>query len=368
MFPAIWTVLLFTRLSLAVQIYLQPPLHVVPPSPSSISPQSARTVLLHHLGLDMFDFPGGSLKEIPFDRQFVGKGYSSALLLTVDEEVTDDILSPSMKAEFQLSNPPSTSLNISQVVESMLYRAQRVYSTIVSSSSSTTSAPVPRLLDIFHDTPSSATEYFLSETATLVSFVEEDNDDAFGAFELKSLAELASRYGKHSEQYTLAAEATRAIISSALLNRRLATAIMTYPAPTTAKRAMQPPPQSPFPGPAPQLPIGSVSTCHPSDDACANVTNSCSGRGSCSEASKAGRTCFVCSCNVTRDDQGRRQWWVGDACERKDVSGPFVLITGTVITLILLIGGSVSLLYGVGGQQLPPTLTGGAVGGHIKGE
>ena len=41
---------------------------------------------------------------------------------------------------------------------------------------------------------------------------------------------------------------------------------------------------------------------------------------------------------------------------------PFVLLTGTVIVLILLIVGSISLLYGVGYQEMPSTLMGGAVG------
>lgn len=43
---------------------------------------------------------------------------------------------------------------------------------------------------------------------------------------------------------------------------------------------------------------------------------------------------------------------------------PFVLIAGTVIGLILFIGGSVSLLYTVGGQELPSVLMGGAVIGR----
>lgn len=45
---------------------------------------------------------------------------------------------------------------------------------------------------------------------------------------------------------------------------------------------------------------------------------------------------------------------------------PFVLITGTVIGLILLIFGSVSLLYGIGDHELPSVLLGGAVGGSRK--
>jgi hypothetical protein len=45
---------------------------------------------------------------------------------------------------------------------------------------------------------------------------------------------------------------------------------------------------------------------------------------------------------------------------------PFVLITGTVIGLILLMGGSVALLYGIGEHELPSTLLAGAAPGGKK--
>lgn len=45
---------------------------------------------------------------------------------------------------------------------------------------------------------------------------------------------------------------------------------------------------------------------------------------------------------------------------------PFVLITGTVITLILLMGGSVSLLYAIDSYELPSILMGGVAGGVRK--
>ena len=45
---------------------------------------------------------------------------------------------------------------------------------------------------------------------------------------------------------------------------------------------------------------------------------------------------------------------------------PFVLITGTVIGLLLLIGGSVALLYSIGDQELPSTLLGGIAGSVRK--
>jgi hypothetical protein len=45
---------------------------------------------------------------------------------------------------------------------------------------------------------------------------------------------------------------------------------------------------------------------------------------------------------------------------------PFVLIAGTVITLILVVVGSVALLFGVGNQPLPGVLTSSAPGMSVK--
>lgn len=43
-----------------------------------------------------------------------------------------------------------------------------------------------------------------------------------------------------------------------------------------------------------------------------------------------------------------------------------MLIAGTVITLILIVVGSVALLSGVGSQPLPSVLTGSAPGVSVK--
>jgi hypothetical protein len=45
---------------------------------------------------------------------------------------------------------------------------------------------------------------------------------------------------------------------------------------------------------------------------------------------------------------------------------PFVLIAGTVITLILIVVGSIALLSGVGNQPLPSVLTSSAPGMSVK--
>jgi len=198
----------------------------------------------------------------------------------------------------------------------------------------------------------------------LLSFLESGDaqSNKFGAFELNGLDEIAQAYGRSSEQYKIAREALQAFLQSVLANNNIHVALLVYSTPTiNAKREPQ---QSPLPSPipSPQLPIGSVSTCYSTAEICINSTSACSGRGQCMEASKAGRTCFICACSATTDDKGQTDNWVGEACERKDVSGPFVLLAGTVIGLLIMIVGSVSLLYGVGDERLPSTLTGGVPG------
>ena len=135
---------------------------------------------------------------------------------------------------------------------------------------------------------------------------------------------MAAQYGLQSEEFSVAAETLKALFSSAISDPKVALAVITYPGSSHQhSQRQQPPSQSPLPLPtlAPQMPIGSISTCHQSQAACTNATDSCSGRGTCSQATKAGRSCFVCACNVTQDERGGKEWWVGDACERKDISG-----------------------------------------------
>jgi hypothetical protein len=178
------------------------------------------------------------------------------------------------------------------------------------------------------------------------------------------VSQIASAFGRSSQEYQTAVRVVGAALESAVSKSNLHFALLTFNPETTSfvKRQTDDSPQAPLPQqPSPMEPIGSVSTCFTSAEACTNATGGCSGRGECLKASKAGRTCFVCACGKTRSEGGKTQTWVGEKCERKDISGPFVLITGTVIGLILLIGGSISLLSSVGNQELPSTLLGGAV-------
>ncbi|KIM76001.1 hypothetical protein PILCRDRAFT_826855 [Piloderma croceum F 1598] len=352
--------LLLAGLSQAVQVYLNPQ----PAVPSTLSPSHASFVLSRHLGLEFLESAGDDLHgELWNEQPFVGQGSRSGLLLTIDEVDARDIIPPSMKASFSLSDSTSVP-SLSSLILTYLHRARHAYSSIYSEPSHT-SQGIPRFLDIFA-VSSPATETFISETSALSEFLDADeaSTDKFAAFELKGLSHIAETYGCSSEQYQLAARTTRAVLQSALSKSNINLALLTSSASTSRSKRLAQPPQSPLPPPSPipQQPISGVSTCFLSENVCTNSTNSCTGRGVCLQASKAGKTCFVCACNKTTTSNGKTQTWVGDACERKDISGPFVLLAGSSIVLVLLIAGSISLLAGIGDENLPSTLTGGAVG------
>jgi len=368
----VWVLLLLVDVSIAIRVYVHPAPANVVRLPPVLSPTQARAVVSQQLGLDAFDpldEVDSKVVNLVTDSSFVGKGSRNAMLLTVGEDVLREIIPASLKSSFSISNPPSAASEVSLVVSSYLQRASHVYTNIYSATSSHPVQPVPRLLDTFSASFSSATEEFLSETAQLVSIIEEEENDSFGAFELKGVSAIAAEYGRQSEQFKLAVETSRALFESAMAHPKLSFVVLSYPTTqshTKRQQALQPP-QSPLPPPlpSPQLPIGGVSTCHESADTCSNATEACSGHGACVQASKAGKTCFVCSCNITHDASGRRDYWAGDSCQKKDISAPFTLITGTVIAVLLIVIGSVSLLYSIGDQQLPNLLTAGA-SGHIK--
>jgi hypothetical protein len=79
-------VLLLVGLSRAVDVYLSPP-SVLPPS---LNPDKASFAISRHLGLEAFepiDLQGESFTDVFNEHQFVGRGSSNAVLLTMDEAV-----------------------------------------------------------------------------------------------------------------------------------------------------------------------------------------------------------------------------------------------------------------------------------------
>lgn len=235
-----------------------------------------------------------------------------------------DIIPSNLKSSFALSNIEQSTNLLSKTVDSFIHRAESVYTNVFSSASSSPPA-VPQLLDVFSLHPtSSGVEKFLAETAQLVDIVESDDmQNVFGGFTLNGLASLRAE-DRNSEPYKLAVQLTRQLLTTITQDARFSLVVLSHG--TNLVRRQQPP-QSPFPPNqptlAPQHPFSSLSTCYPSLDSCTNSTSSCSSHGACQQASKPtfeGRTCFVCACNATKDASGRTEQWVGDACERRDVS------------------------------------------------
>jgi hypothetical protein len=336
--------LLLAGLTHAVQVYLNPN----PQLPSHIPPERASFVVSYHLGLDIFE-PLGNTRgyHLLDEQQFVGQGPKNGLLLTVDESdaksmyahedcqlhgllktrTTLGILPTSMNPSFSIPNTPSLT-SPSSLISTYLHRARHVYSSIYTSLSYPRQ-DTPRTLDLF-SISSPSTDTFLAELTVISDFLDANPSsfDQFAALELTGLSKIAAAFGRTSDQYLLAAQATRATLESALSQNNLHLVLLSFdplvePQNTNEKRAPQPPKQSPLPSltPSPQQPNGGISTCFETADACSNSTGDCSGRGQCLEATKAGRTCFICACNTITTDKGKKETWVGEACEKKDVSG-----------------------------------------------
>ncbi|KAH7924219.1 hypothetical protein BV22DRAFT_1067197 [Leucogyrophana mollusca] len=358
--------LLLVGASQAANVYLTPSEAL----PSRLSPKSASLVISRHLGLEQFEAiglgdSGENYAALLGERDFIGEGTKNALFLVVDEAYSEDIIPPTMQPAFSISGSPAPS-SLSSLVSTYLQRARHAYS-LVYSDLSVPSKGLPRVLDIF-SAPTPANEAFLSEVLALTEFLEVISDDKFAAVELNGLTQLAAAYGRSSEQYITATHTIRALIETGAADTRNRIAVLALPLMSVTQSKRQPPQQSPLPIPdtPDSPPERRVSTCLTTASACANATNTCSGRGECVSTLKAGQECFVCSCSTTKNSNGQTENWAGAMCERKDVSGPFVLIAGTVIALILLMGASVSLLYSIGSYQLPSILTGGVAGGVRK--
>ncbi|KAI0335087.1 hypothetical protein GY45DRAFT_1241531 [Cubamyces sp. BRFM 1775] len=349
--------LLLTGLCQAVKVYLHPS----PDVPSQLNLKHAGAVLSKHLNLERFE----DANAYPGEQDIlVGEGPKTGLLLTLSKEHANgnasvDVIPSSLKPTFHIKSHISQD-SLSSLIPSYTDRAHHVYSYVYEVQGQAYDKS-KRMLDAF-SVPSPSSEDAVEQLYSFMNFVDGDElpVDRFGAFDLTHIEDLRHTFGKDSEQYRQAVQTVKAVLGHLMERQDINLAIVTVPTHSGSHHKRQPP-QSPLPPPLPRPaePIDSISTCYSSADACGNSTNSCSGHGECVAATKAGKTCFVCACSATTDDKGRKEQWAGSACERKDVSGPFVLLAGTTVTLLLLVGGSVALLTAVGEQKLPSTLTGG---------
>ncbi|KAF8895742.1 hypothetical protein CPB84DRAFT_1782349 [Gymnopilus junonius] len=325
----------------AIDVYLSPPSSLLR---SRLSPEQASAALSRHLGLEAFE----PFQEwTHYEESFVGQGLKNALILAIDQNDAPAILPYSLPHAFSLEQPPSTQISSpSSVLYTYLHHASQTYDSIYSS------------FDFGEP----------SDVASLVSFLESADQPSLVAIELTKLHEIRETYGRFSGAYTQVTEELHSLLERLCGDDRFSVAVLEFVPTSFRLEKRQDPKQTQIPLPpnipAPQLPIGAISTCFTTLDACNNGTSTCSGRGQCVEASKAGRTCFVCSCGATKTGEGNQVktiHWAGESCERKDISGPFVLISGTVLAIILTIIGSVYLLHSVGNQPLPSTLLATAV-------
>ncbi|KAI6002935.1 hypothetical protein EDD15DRAFT_1440776 [Pisolithus albus] len=354
------TCLLFLGLTRAADVYLNPPELL----PAHLSPHQASQVLAAHLGLDRFEQmskQSAKLDHIFTERDFVASGNQNALLLLVDERYARDVLPPTLLPNFSFNEPSEDYL--SAFLKMCTRRATHVFSHIFASRSVSTQG-VPRALDIF-SAPTPVNEAFLGEISTLTDYIDA-HVDRFAGLHITSIPRLAVSYGRESELYLLATRAVRGAVEAALSDRSVRFALLTYTSSSAQKRAPQLSQQSPNPATVQQTSTRLPKVCYASEYACLNGTNACFGHGSCLSTTTQAGECFVCSCETTKSESGQTQIWVGDMCERQDVSSPFILLVGTVTTLFLLMGGSISLLYSIGSQGFPSILTGGTAGALRK--
>ncbi|KAJ5333279.1 hypothetical protein MYU51_014683 [Penicillium brevicompactum] len=108
--------------------------------------------------------------------------------------------------------------------------------------------------------------------------------------------------------------------------------------------------------------------CHASNSSCAEATRNCSGHGSCylkfgSGVEGTTGNCYACKCqqSIVKNNDGTTKTvqWGGSACQKKDISSPFFLIAGVSFLAILLVGSSIGMLFSMGSEKLPNSLSAG---------
>ncbi|KAF2636367.1 hypothetical protein P280DRAFT_473208 [Massarina eburnea CBS 473.64] len=130
-----------------------------------------------------------------------------------------------------------------------------------------------------------------------------------------------------------------------------------------------------------KAPLGILKRCYETKALCEKATNSCSGHGSCHSPTEKEENkgqnipvCFACACEketTYKDGKGMETstktiYWGGPACQKKDISVPFWLLTGTTVLLVFLITSGIGLLYSMGSEELPSVIGAGVSGPSRK--
>ncbi|KAL2862178.1 hypothetical protein BJX68DRAFT_224154 [Aspergillus pseudodeflectus] len=112
-----------------------------------------------------------------------------------------------------------------------------------------------------------------------------------------------------------------------------------------------------------KVPLTLAPVCYGSNSSCTESTNSCSGHGVCYKKSGTEGDCYACRCHDTlvknEDGTERLVRWGGAACQKKDISSPFFLISGVTIAIIVVIGTAIGMIYSVGTAELPGVISAG---------
>lgn len=116
---------------------------------------------------------------------------------------------------------------------------------------------------------------------------------------------------------------------------------------------------------------GILPICYPSLKECQATTHNCSGHGTpykklSDPSSKAAKACYACNCTATvqtnKDGKIKTTKWGGPACQKKDVSVPFWLLTGFTIAMVATVSWSIGLLFSIGQEDLPSVIGSGVAG------
>ncbi|PGH10062.1 hypothetical protein GX51_00329 [Blastomyces parvus] len=117
-----------------------------------------------------------------------------------------------------------------------------------------------------------------------------------------------------------------------------------------------------------KFPSTMMPVCYSTNETCTEATNNCSGHGSCYRkfASKenAKGDCYACKCRRTvvrtnEDGTVKTVQWGGAACQKKDVSIPFFIIASLTILMVTAVTGGIRLLFSVGMEELPSVIGAG---------
>ncbi|KAJ5915343.1 hypothetical protein N7466_011276 [Penicillium verhagenii] len=111
--------------------------------------------------------------------------------------------------------------------------------------------------------------------------------------------------------------------------------------------------------------------CYASNSTCTETTNNCSGHGYCylkygSGSDATAGNCYACRCQQTmvrkKDGTTQKVQWGGPACQKKDISSPFLLIAGVSVFAVIMVSTAIGMLFSMGQQELPSVI-GAGVGG-----